>query len=121
MDKLSSARLTDKDRKAFVDRFNSSMKPRLFWMTNKGKPSIPFTGMPFAATSSYGKICCKTTSKKKRLEVVSSYKCEVEIYFRGIWHFPLPPFWGSKAGVWAGWIDVHMCVCILVWYNWYRN
>ena len=110
MDKLIKAKLTDKDHEAFVKKFNSSNKPRLFWTMNKGKPSIPFSGVPFATAGNW-EICCKTTGKDNMLENVSSYNCGAKIYFRSIWNFPLPPFWRSTAGVCVC-VCVYVCACV---------
>ena len=107
MDKLVSAKLTDQDRMSFVNKYNtSSMKPRLFWMANKGDPSIPYDAVPFA-TANLMEIRCSlgTTSKKKRQEDISSYYCDAKIFIRGIWRFPLAIF--RTAGVWC----VYVCTC----------
>lgn len=93
-DKLVSIKLTDQDRISFVNKFNtSSMRPRLFWMANKGEPNIPYDAVPFA-TANLIELRCSlgTTSKKKRMEDLSAYYCDAKIYIRGIWRFPLAVF-----------------------------
>ena len=114
-DKLINAKLTDKKLKDFVNRLSSSSKPRLFWMTNKGKPRIPYNGVPFA-TASHQNIYCKTTSKMKRVGDASAFTCDAKIFCRGIWHFPMAVFecepgmflcsWGWG---WGG--GAHVCIC----------
>ena len=86
MDKLVSAWLSDEARVAFLEKFNGSMKPRLFWMTNKGVPSIPDDGVPFA-TGGSEKISCKPASRQRSKDV-SFCKCDARIYVRSIWRFP---------------------------------
>ena len=89
MDKLVSARLSDEARVAFLKKFNGSMKPRLFWMMNKGIPSIQCDSVPFV-TSGSEKISCKHSSQQ-RLKDVSLCKCDARIYIRSIWRFPSFP------------------------------
>ena len=86
MDKLVSARLSDEARVAFLKKFNGSMKPRLFWMMNKGIPSILYDCVPFA-TGSSEKISCEHTIKQRSKDV-SLCKCDARIYVRSIWRFP---------------------------------
>ena len=76
MDKLISARLSDEARVAFPEKLNGSMKPRLFWMTNKGIPCILYDGVPFA-TGGSEKISCKPASKQRSKDVSL---CNVDAY-----------------------------------------
>ena len=50
-----------------------------------------------------------TTSKKKRLEDISSYYCDAKIFIRGIWRFPLAIFRTAGACVCCVRVCTHVC------------